>query len=190
MDIVYESARNYQNLLKVKYHFVFSINRKKNEITLDFMPSDFKHAAGLHYIDDIVIEKDPEKVLNAILSTKNPKITDSVLEKSEKYGRVCGQFGSVKNRISDMRYLEKCLDESQFLRIYKNNGSVIEADYTIETYSEDINNNIYIFIRKREESNNYVIVSFFRKSKSIDGTNVYWMLKEKIIELFKHKNYE
>ena len=39
---------------------------------------------------------------------------------------------------------------------------------------------VYIFIRKRVESDNYVVVSFFKKSINYKGDMAYWMRKEKI----------
>ena len=46
MDIIYESANNFVKLSKTRYRFVFVQNRKKQEVILDFYPSDFRHAVG------------------------------------------------------------------------------------------------------------------------------------------------
>jgi len=56
----------------------------------------------------------------------------------------------VKGRVSDIRYIEKCIDTSDFIRIYKMQfwGSWIKADYFIEAYCKEIKTNVYIFIRK------------------------------------------
>lgn len=80
--MIYECGKNFKNLLDVKYHFAISVNRKIRHLTVDFQTEDFRHASGLHYIDDISIESNPSEVINAILSNK---ITDELLDKSSKY---------------------------------------------------------------------------------------------------------
>lgn len=157
------------NLVNTKYHFVFVQNRKRHDIVLDFQPSDFRHATGLHHITDIAIEKNPMKLINAILYTVPSKISDRKLEKSKKYKAVSPYSGSVRERISDMRFLEQCLDTSDFMRIYQTQpfGSQIGAEYFIEAYCSEIQQNVYIFIRKRQESDQYVMVSFFRKKATL-----------------------
>lgn len=81
MDLIYECANNFMNLVNTKYHFVFVQNRKRHDIVLDFQPSDFRHATGLHHITDIAIEKNPMQLINAILYTVPSKISDRKLEK-------------------------------------------------------------------------------------------------------------
>ena len=95
MDLIYECANNFMNLVNTKYHFVFVQNRKRHDIVLDFQPSDFRHATGLHHITDIAIEKNPMKLINAILYTVPSKISDRKLEKSKKYKAVSPYSGSV-----------------------------------------------------------------------------------------------
>lgn len=197
MDIIYESADNFIKLANTKYHFVFVRNRKSHDIVLDFLPSDFRHATGLHYITDIVIENNPVKLIDAILYKKPPEITDKKLNESKKYNEVLTTYGSVKERVSDMRFLENCLDTSDFMRIFQIQpfGSQIRADYFIESYCKNIQSNVYIFIRKRIESDNYVVVSFFRKKVTFTGTSTYWLLKEKIsggtvTELYRSTTYK
>ena len=169
MDIIYESANNFIKLENVKYHFVFVRNRKSHDIILDFQITDFRHATGLHHVTDIVIENNPAKMVDDILHKNPPVITDEKLDGSKKYKEVAPFTGSIKQRVSDMRFLEKCLDTSDFMRIYQVQpfGSFIKADYFIESYCKEISENIYIFIRKRDESNNYVIVSYFRKRQHL-----------------------
>lgn len=196
MDIIHESAHNFIKLEKTKYHFVFVQNRKSHDIILDFKISDFRHATGLHHITDIVIENNPIKLVEAICKN-SPTISDRKLNESKKYKEEAPFTGSIKQRIADMRFLEKCLDSSDFMRIYQvqHFGSFINADYFIESFCEDIEANIYIFIRKRDESDNYVVVSYFRKRISFRGISTYWLLKEKIsdgeiTELYKKSGSE
>lgn len=197
MDKIYESADNFMKLENVKYHFVFVQNRRSHDIVLDFFPSDFRHATGLHYVSDIVIENNPVKMIDAILHKVPAEITDAKLEESKKYKEILSSTGSVKERVSDMRFLEKCLDTSDFMRIYQVQpfGSQIWAEYFIESYCKELNTNVYIFIRKREESDNYVVVSYFRKRVAFNGTSTYWLLKEKISdtntdELYRRSTYK
>ncbi|MDD6037729.1 MAG: hypothetical protein PUD20_02860 [bacterium] len=133
---------------------------------------------------DIAIEKNPVRLIDAILNKTPQKITDDKLNKSKMYKEILPYMGSVKERVSDMRFLEKCLDSSDFMRIYQAQsfGSFIGADYFIESYCKNIRGNVYIFIKKREESDNYVIISFFRKKVVFKGIATHWLLKEKITE--------
>ena len=104
---------------------------------------------------------------------------------------------SVKSRVDQLRYLEEYLDICDFIRIYEMQqfGSLIKADYFIEATSTKRNTTVYVFIRKRTQNDNYVIVSFFAKTNTYRGTAAYWMLKEKIVgdsvnELFRHPGYK
>ena len=171
MDLIYESANNFMKLKDTKYHFVFVQNRKKHEVVLDFCPSDYRHATGLHHVTDIVMENNPLKLIDSILNKKPAEVTDIKLSKSKKYKEISPWTGSVEERVSDMRYIENCLDTSEFMRIYKTQsfGSWINADYFIETYCKELRAFVYIFIRKRDESNNYVIVSFLERRLFFKG---------------------
>lgn len=194
MDKIFECAQNFKKLVNTKYCFHISAHRKVSIITLDFLIKDFRHAVGLHYLNDIEIEENPEKVMDSIL---DGEITDAMLEKSDKY-KISSQYcGSIQERIDDMRYLEACMDQSDFLRIYQIQpfGSRINADYYIEATNSAQKTKAYIFIRKREESDNYVIVSFFRRHMVFRGITTYWMLKEKIHdgivqELYRNPSYK
>lgn len=197
MDIIYESADNFIKLENTKYHFVFVQNRKKHDIVLDFKATDYRHATGLHHVTDIVIENNPTKLINDILHKTSHVITDAKLDESKKYKEVAPYTGSIKQRVSDMRFIEKSLDTSDFMRIYQVQpfGSFIKADYFIESYCKEISANIYVFIRKREESDNYVVISYFRKKTTFKGESTYWLLKEKIsnvntYELYRHFSYK
>lgn len=198
MDKILESALAFKELTEKEYYFVVSHNRKTREIFLSFKIEDFRHAVGLQYLDDIQIESNPTEVVNAIL---NRDITDSILEKSVKYRNTFVEAnneksGTVEERIEEMRYLEHFLDNSDFLRIYKMQsfGSHIRADYFIEATNKARHVSIYVFIRKRDEDDTYVIVSFFKKRTVFTGDNTYWMLKAKYekgawLELMRHKDF-
>lgn len=195
MDTILECGQRYRDIEDVKYHFTISSKRKIKKITLDFHTEDFRHASGLHYIDDISIESNPSKVIDAII---NQKITDEILDKSTKYKAAKTTTGSsIKERIEELRYLENYLDSSDFIRIYEMQdfGSFIKADYYIEATNRSRRTTVYIFIRKRIENDNYVMVSFFKKSETYKGSAAYWMLKQKekngvITELYRNPNYK
>ncbi|SDB04306.1 PBECR4 domain-containing protein [Butyrivibrio sp. INlla16] len=194
MDIIYECAANYRELLNIKYHFVISLRRNTKDITIDFEENDFRHMSGLQHIDDIHIERDPAKVIEAIIQGK---ITDEILESSDEYKKIHPEGRSIKSRVDQLRYLQEYLDISDFIRIYEMQqfGSLIRADYFIEAKSSKRKSTVYVFIRKREQNDNYVVVSFFVKTNAYKGTAAYWMLKEKITdgtttELYRHPNYK
>ena len=193
MDKVYECADNFNKILDTSYNFAISSNRKVKTIVLDFMKEDFKHASGLRYIDDITIEKNPKKLIDSIL---NGNLTDTQLEKSKKYKFIHPEGWSVEERLSEFRYLEDYLDKSDIIKIFKAQDfeSSIDAEYFIEATIFNRRSTVYIFIRKRIENDNYVIVSFFKKHNTYKGGKAYWMLKEKAtkdkcITLYKHQNY-
>lgn len=130
------------------------------------MKEDFRHASGMRYVDDISIENNPGKLVDAIL---NQTITDNMLEKSTKYTTKRPEGGSVKGRVAEFCYLEDYLDKSDFIRIYEvqDFGSWIEAEYFIEATNSQRQTTVYIFIRKRLENDNYVVVSFFENQLHI-----------------------
>lgn len=145
-------------------------------------------------IDDISIENNPGKLIQAIL---NGNITDEILEKSSKYTTTSREGGSIKERVWEMCYLEEYLDTSDFIRIYEMQdfGSLIKADYFIEASNSKRHTTVYIFIRKRMENENYVVVSFFKKSNVYKGSSAYWMLKKKeyngkSVELYRNPEYK
>lgn len=120
MDLIYECANNFMNLVNTKYHFVFVQNRKRHDIVLDFQPSDFRHATGLHHITDIAIEKNPMKLINAILYTVPSKISDRKLEKvknikqfhhipavSEREFLICDFWNSVWIQVTLCEYIKR-----------------------------------------------------------------------------------
>lgn len=193
MDNIHEAAIVFEKLLSITYRFVIVHNRRLQTILLDFHPEDFRHIAGLHYLDDIEIESNPPKTFHSICEQK---ITDKMLEASDKFKSISPRIGSVQERICELRFLDKYLDCSNFIRIYKiqNFGSNIKADYFIESSVPFRQSSVYIFIRKRKETDRYVIVSFFKKHATFQGSAAYWMLKEKLsngqaIELYRSPSF-
>lgn len=195
MDKIYECAESFRQMTDKKYFFVVSLNRNVVSMTLDFKITDFRHIAGLQYIDDINIGRNPAKLVDSIL---NKSVTDELLSKSRKYSSGSLEGGSVRSRVEELCWLERYLDAGNFIRIYKVQefGSRIKADYFIEASDPARRSAAYIFFRKRMEDDNYVVVSFFKKaSVTYKGINLYWMLKEKhengkVVELYRHPNFK
>ena len=112
---------------------------------LDFAETDFRHASGLHYIDDIEIENNPQELISSILDENK---TDTVLAKSQKYkSETLYEGGSIEERISEMRYLERYLDADNFIRIYQMQdfGSKINADFFIESTLKERGTTAFLF---------------------------------------------
>ena len=180
MDKIYECATNFMDISGKKYVFSLVSKRKLKTIVLDFTKEDFRHASGLHYVDDISIENNPVRLVDSIL---NKSLTDEILRKSDKYSTKHFEGSTIKERVTELCCLEDYLDASDFIRIFEhqNFGSRINAEYFIEATNTQRKTTVYIFIRKRTENDNYVVVSFFKKSVTYRGTAVYWMRKEKIV---------
>ena len=81
MDKIFECGNSFNNLLETQYIFTIVSKRKLQKIVLDFKKEDFRHASGLHYIDDIMIEQNPSKLLDAKRKDKKRR-TDYTLSKS------------------------------------------------------------------------------------------------------------
>lgn len=193
MDKIQECAEGFKTLLDTRYHFTIVSNRKLEKIVLDFEKEDFRHASGLHYVDDISIEQNPLRLYNTILEGK---LTDDMLAKSSKFTMQNREGGSIRERVEALCGLEDYLDQSDIIKLFKvqDFGSMIRADYFIEATNSIWNSTVYIFIRKRIEKDSYVIVSFFKKTMSYKGQMAYWMMKEKltrdeIVLLYKNPNY-
>lgn len=190
---IYECAEAFKSLLETKYCFTIVSNRKLKKIILDFEKEDFRHASGLHYVDDISIEQNPVKLYNTILEGA---LTDEVLAKSRKYILLNREGGSIQARVEELCELETYLDKSDIIKIYEvqDFGSMIRADYFIEATNLLRKTTVYIFIRKRLERDSYVIVSFFKKTVFYKGKIAYWMMKKKIVNgkeelLYKNSSY-
>ena len=197
MDTIYECASKFASLKNFEYYFVVSHKRKTKSLLLNFQDSDFFHLAGFHYLSDINIPQNRHNTLKDILEKK--KITDQLLNKSRFYSNPKPDR-DIKSRIEHLDFLEEYLDNNNLVYIYntQNNHylqSFIKADYLIESQLKNSKHIVYIFLKKRELSNSFCIVSFFKKDKvTYGGDKLYWMLKEKRMMnkttvLFRHPNY-
>lgn len=187
MEKIQECAINFQKLIDTTSYVFHLAKRKVTVVTLDFAEKDFLHASGLHYLTDLSIPKNKKNTINWILNKDNP-ITDEFLEQSEFYKGRDGDEKDVERRISELRFLEDYLDENNIIRIYSpkdgpKNNSIIKCDYIIESQLKGSHTIVYIFIKHRAgEDSPCCIVSFgVKKNISYGGINIYWMLKDKIV---------
>ena len=182
MDVIYECGVNFGKLIGTTYQCVVSKKRNTYNFTIDFDLTDFYHLAGLGYLIDIDI---PKNRTNTIHYIKIKKITDELLAKSKYFKHDSLTNRDIQSRISELRFLEEYLDVNNMINIYNtrdgtNQNSLIKADYVIQSRRPNSFTDVYIFLRKRDESDNYLVVSFFVKGALIySGEKLYWMLKKK-----------
>lgn len=201
MEQIQESAKQFKRMADtISYRFVTARNRKSHKFTLTFRASDFYHAAGLQHLTDLEIPRNTD----AITWVQNNHITDEYLKKSKKYNSKEDEEKDIESRIRELQYLEQYLDCNNFIRIFQPNPqnqkgertSKIECEFIIESQFKKPGPVVYICIRKREEDDTYVIVSFFKENKQkYGGVNLYWMQKVKIEHgtehiLMQNKNYK
>ena len=180
MGDIQEALAIFQRMMGYKYNFVVSYKKTAYQLELTFNEKDFRHMAGLHYLNDIDIPKTPKVLFDKI---RNEKISDEYLEGSVFYYKIEGSYAKVKDRISGLKFLEQFLDSKNLICKYvkyRNVYSNIDADYMIKSKANHIN--AYIFLRKRnKECNDYCICSFFIEPENeYKGINVYWLYKSKI----------
>lgn len=197
MDIIFECAKNFEKLIAVSYRFIVSKSRKMQSVLVDFSATDFYHLAGFQYLTDLAISKDRSRTISLILSNA---ITDNLLSSSSKFCSKKNAERDISSRIEELRYLEKYIETDNFINIFtlRNTpwlNSQIDAEYVIKSRLPGSLTDVFIFLRKRKESDYYCVVSFFVKKESdYGGDKLYWMLKEKItsdarIVLYQHPNF-
>lgn len=174
MDKLYECAKNYENLLNIRYHII--AGRKKDELIefdIVFKKSQFYHLFGLHKLKDIFIpRKQAKNVYNQIL---NKKIKWSQIEKS-KY------ISSLETRIQPLLCLEQILDNNEMIFTYdekKNQYSLINADFVLKT---PLNfKDTYLFLSMDIQGNCFCRSLFF------NNTDKYTKYQTKYKLLYKEK---
>ncbi|MDE7431869.1 MAG: hypothetical protein K2N34_08145, partial [Lachnospiraceae bacterium] len=85
-----------QKIMEYRYKFVVSHKKVAYELELNFEEKDFRHMAGLHYLNDIDVPKTPKILFDKI---KNGKINDEYLGGSVNYSKVQDSYANVKSRI-------------------------------------------------------------------------------------------
>ena len=200
MDKIQESAMNFLHLVDTTRYIFHVARRNVKIITLDFSAKDFHHIAGLQYLTDINIPRNRNKTIEWILDERN-LVTDLYLAESEFYYGKPNDEKDVQKRIEQLCYLEQYLDENNIIRIFSpkdgpRNNSIINCDYIIESKLKGSTTTVYIFLKHRKGMDSpCCIVSFVvKKNVAYGGQNLYWMLKDKVIEgerktIYQHPNY-
>ncbi len=189
MDEVYQSAKAFQHMFDIVYNIKISYKKKLLTFQLDFRKKDFFHLVGFQYLKDLDLGRNPEIIFDKIM---DEKITDELLAKSQYYLKVQDNYVVVKDRLRDFKYIEECLDDKSILFKYikaKNPFSNIKADFMFEVslnHLIDGNptiNTYYVFFGKRNNEENFRLVSFFKQNQKYNGDKAYWLYKEKIDNL-------
>ena len=200
MDNIQKSAGHFLNLVNTTSYVFHVANRNVRVISLNFMMRDFHHAAGLQYLTDINIPRNKKDTLLWILNKDNP-ITDEYLAQSRFYKGKPNDEKDIESRIEQLQYLEQYLDENNIIRIYSpkdgpRNNSVIKCDYIIESQLTGSCTTVYMFLKYRYGIGSpCTIISFgVKKNVAYGGQNLYWMLKDKIINgvrqtIYQHPGY-
>ncbi|MCM1261391.1 MAG: PBECR4 domain-containing protein [Butyrivibrio sp.] len=200
MDNIQESAVRFLNLVNTTSYIFHLANRNVRVVSLNFMLRDFHHVAGLQYLTDINIPRNKKNTLSWILNKENP-ITDEYLAQSKFYKGKPNDEKDIESRIEHLQHLEQYLDENNIIRIYSPkdgplNNSVIKYDYIIESQLAGSHTTVYIFLKYRYGVESpCAIVSFgVKKNVAYGGQNLYWMLKDKIVNgvrrtIYQHHQY-
>lgn len=196
MDKIQECAQGFLHLVNTTTYRFHVAKRRVIVLTLDFQLKDFHHLVGLQYLKDIQIPKNKKDTIGWILDEENP-ITDEYLALSEHYKGKENDEKDVESRISEFRYLEQYLDEKNFIRMYSpkdgpQNNSLIKCDYIIESQLKGSPTTVYIFLKHRKglDSPCCVISFCVKKNTSYGGQNLYWLLKDKIVNGKREKIYQ
>ncbi len=197
MDLLRNALQSFVEISAYKYRLVLSSGQSKplTYITITFCEEDLFHILGLQHLTDIDLPKSKKLLIGKI---RNGNITEEYISKSENYNNESLGY-NIRQRIEKACYLEQYLDSDDFtVSIYKlkyHDQSVIRADYLITCKRIESDEEYYIFIRRRKETETYGIISCFpKKDVSYWGGKRYLMLKEKVkgdisCILFKHHNY-
>jgi len=165
--------------MKYKYKFTISYKKVAYDFELTFNDKDFRHMAGLHYLNDIDIPKSPQTLFKKI---EDEKINDEYLSTSVNYTEIQESYANVKSRIYGLKFLEQFLDNKNLICKYvkyMNLYSSIDANYLIKSVVN--HTTAYMFLKKRNRENSYCVCSFFIEPENeYKGISVYWLYKSKI----------
>lgn len=179
MGDIQDALIMYQKIMGYKYRFTVSYKKTAYDFELTFNEGDFRHMAGLHYLNDIDIPNAPRILFQKI---ENDKINDGYLSTSVNYTKIQESYANVKSRIYGLKFLEQFLDNRnlicKYVR-YMNLYSSINADYLIKSIVN--HTTAYIFLKKRNREDSYCVCSFFIEPENeYKGISVYWLYKSKI----------
>lgn len=157
MDLLLQSAQEFQKLLDYQYHFFIGRKGKMLEFTISFEAADFHHLAGLHKLRDIVRFQTGKRadILRDILAGK---LTVTHAGKS-------AFFPEMEPRLKPLTALEHFLDSNDMIFRYNERVqafSLIQADYLLQNDFEG--SPVYLFLVKRKDVDTQVCRTFFPKS--------------------------
>ncbi len=197
MDEIRAAALNFSRLQRTMYTFTLSKKRKVHSISVDFIDTDFYHIAGLHYLNDIVFDRTRNRTVNHALSGI---LSDSILSCSVMYlNNPAIEHSGIQVRIRKLIKLEEYLDTNNIIKVFsirvQDSSSLIDADYVIKSMLPEDEKPVFIFLRKRKESERFSVTSMFeKKTTEYSGEQLFWMKKVKIRDgeetvLYQHKDY-
>lgn len=182
MDKLKECALIFKSLLHVEYKIILGRKGTLTEFNINFEETDFHHLVGLQKLKDTPYSKGSgSKIFNDVLNDKitYDMISSSVFFERDEEKDIIG----VKERINSFLHIIELLDSNNIYFKYsknKNATSKIDAEYILEnSYLEEI---IYIFLDKRDNSDSRFCRSFFPKNNKD-----YTFKQTKMALLYKEK---
>lgn len=139
MDLLYQAAVAWNELIDYRYQFTFGYKRQLSTIHLSFSPGEFAHLAGFQYMKDISLPNySSARIIDRIITGR---ITTHIVEKALKYDSY------IKPRLLALTHLKESLDNEFSLYAYMPRMypfyTTIEADYLIASHLTTDN---YVFI--------------------------------------------
>lgn len=198
MDILLQSALNYQKLLDIQYIFIYGHRKKEYVVKLNFKEEFFYHLVGFQHMKDMAqyVRYKRNKALKDVI---NGKITLNQISRSIYY------HTDIEPRLNALIVLEQILDSNfetaKFEKHNYNFYTEIEAEYVnrcILINKPEIQFFFTIDKYISEESDNYFCITAFEKEDRdyFKGTRFEMIYKKKIdvknnieIEIFNKMNH-
>jgi hypothetical protein len=155
MDLLYEAAKDYSELLDKDYHITAVYKDEIIELSFYFLPEHFYHLIGFHKLLDVKHIARPRYLYTRVMSRK---LTYSSIEESkfldEMYDRM-QMFHRLNGMIERMKSGDIIIEFSQ------KNRSRIRADFLLYDLVDE--SYAHLFLRT-DEKYGYVPCSFFCRS--------------------------
>lgn len=152
MDLLYEAASKYRELLNKDYHITAVYKEEIIELSFWFLPENFYHLVGFHKLLDVKYIARPKFLYTQVLSRK---ITYASIENSkfidDMYDRL--QFFYRINEI-----IERLKTGEIIIEFAQKNRTRIMADFLLYNLVDD--SYAHLFLRK-DGRHGYVPCSFF-----------------------------
>ena len=155
VDLILKCAKAFEKLLDTQYSVTIAHKGNKIDFIIGFEATDFHHLVGLHKLKDLRISRaEREKVFHKILEGE---ISDSDIRRSR-------YFREIEKRLNAFANFEDILDSNQLIFRYitpPSQFSQIQAQFLLSTPYQ--NEEIYIFIDRKDNAENFFCRSFFPK---------------------------